>query len=293
MNILLYITVIAIWGSTWLAISVQSGTAPVLTSIFYRFLLAATVLVTITICRRSFKWLRGRDLLFTILQGLCLYSINFICIYNGVKYISGGMESLIFSMAVLFNFAGSKLFRKEPVPKRFKFSAVVGMMGLILILLQDLSLQTQDSWKGILLCLIGTLLFSLGNMIGKRQFHAGLSVMQTNCYAMIWGTVLVAMVMIFTKTTFTIPHQASFLFPLFYLAIPGSVIAFTAYLTLVNRIGPQKASFITIMTPLIALFLAVLFEGEPLSIIKVCGVLLILLGNWYININRRKKSISV
>jgi drug/metabolite transporter (DMT)-like permease len=146
MNTLLYGTVLAIWGSTWLAISYQSGEAPALTSVFFRFLLASAVMVLIAVVKGQLKRVAGRDLLFTFLQGLCLYSLNFICFYNGVKFISGGMESLIFSTAVLFNGAGASIFWKEPIPKGFVLSSAAGMSGLVLILMQDISLSGSESW---------------------------------------------------------------------------------------------------------------------------------------------------
>ena len=45
MNALLYISVIIIWGTTWFAIYLQQGDVPVTVSIFYRFLLAAVIML--------------------------------------------------------------------------------------------------------------------------------------------------------------------------------------------------------------------------------------------------------
>jgi drug/metabolite transporter (DMT)-like permease len=94
--------------------------------------------------------------------------------------------------------------------------------------------------------------------------------------------------MVFTGSSFSIPLRFSYLTPLLYLALPGSVIAFTAYLTLVNRIGAQRASFITVVSPLIAMTLAVLFEGETLTALNISGGVFILTANRMISIKNKK-----
>lgn len=53
MNSLLYISTVLIWGSTWLAIAWQVGEVAVPVSVFYRFLIAALVLLAgLTLLRR-------------------------------------------------------------------------------------------------------------------------------------------------------------------------------------------------------------------------------------------------
>ena len=45
MNALLFVATVLIWGSTWIAIAMQVGPVPVLVSVFYRFAVAALVLL--------------------------------------------------------------------------------------------------------------------------------------------------------------------------------------------------------------------------------------------------------
>ena len=66
---------------------------------------------------------------------------------------------------------------------------------------------------------------------------------------------------------------------MFYLAIFGSVIAFGSYLTLLGRIGLDRAAYVTVLFPVIALLLSTIFEDLRWGIYQLLGVLLILLGN--------------
>jgi drug/metabolite transporter (DMT)-like permease len=57
------------------------------------------------------------------------------------------------------------------------------------------------------------------------------------------------------------------------------VVAFGAYLTLLGRIGPGPAAYITVLFPVIALLLSVLFEDFALNPLQLVGVALVLAGN--------------
>ncbi|MDC7218769.1 MAG: DMT family transporter [Spirochaetales bacterium] len=278
MNKILYVTVVLIWGTTWLAISQQAGQVPPVAAVFHRFLTASLIMFIISLSKREIRWIGFRSAALAIVQGLCLYSFNFILFYKGVFYISGGLESLIFSTAVFLNTLGSRLFWNQRAPKGFIRAALLGLFGLMMILFDDLGLGS-DSWKGMLYCLGGTTLFSLGNMLGIKLHREGVKPLCSGTYAMVGGTMVLALIMIMGNVPFALPLKAAYLLPLIHLALLGSVIAFTSYLTLVNRIGAQKTALITVATPVIASALAVCFEGESLSLFKGLGALLILLSN--------------
>jgi drug/metabolite transporter (DMT)-like permease len=58
-----------------------------------------------------------------------------------------------------------------------------------------------------------------------------------------------------------------------------AVVVFVAYLALVARIGPERAAYTTILTPVIAPAVSWLLEGYQWSHRALIGVPLILVGN--------------
>jgi drug/metabolite transporter (DMT)-like permease len=64
-----------------------------------------------------------------------------------------------------------------------------------------------------------------------------------------------------------------------YLAIPGSVIGFTAYLTLVGRMGADRAAYCTVLFPIVALNVSAAVEGYHWTLIGLGGLVLVALGN--------------
>jgi drug/metabolite transporter (DMT)-like permease len=78
---------------------------------------------------------------------------------------------------------------------------------------------------------------------------------------------------------FSIDPSPVYLISLIYLALFGSVVAFGCYLTLVGRIGADRAAYATLLFPIIALIISTLFEGYHWSPPAVAGVVIILMGN--------------
>lgn len=117
LNALLYGLVVVIWGTTWIAIFLQQGPVAAPVSIFWRFAVASVAMLTILLVTRRLRPLAARDHVFCLLQGCCVFCFNFWCFYTAAAYINTGLESVIFSMAVLFNAINSFLFyRQQPRP---------------------------------------------------------------------------------------------------------------------------------------------------------------------------------
>lgn len=281
MTILLYSTTVLIWGLTWFAISLQLGTVPVEQSIAFRFGIATTVLFGFLVVARKSLIIPRRAHLRLLGQGLCLFSFNFICFYFATDNIPSGLVSVIFSLATLLNVINNRLFFKSPISGKALIGGVMGLVGLGLLLVPTLenNRNIDEVVIGILLAFCGTYLFSLGNMIGKWNAANKIDTMTGNAYAMLYGTSILMIFTLFIGNPITFDFSAEYIGALLYLAIPGSVIAFTTYLALVGRIGPEKAAYTTVLFPVIALSVSSLFEGYNWNNTAICGLIFVLSGN--------------
>lgn len=282
MNALLYFLVVLIWGTTWIAITLQQqGDVAITVSIFYRFALAAGVMMLVLILARRLRPLAMRDHLFCVAQGFCVFAFNFYCFYHAAAYISSGLESVIFSMAVLFNAINGMIFFRQRLSPNLLPASILGMIGIVALFWQDLTAAqiAPELLKGIGLSLLGTYGFSLGNMISSRHQRRGLDILSTNAYAMTYGTILMGVFSLVQHQPFTIELTSRYLGSLLYLAIFGSVIAFAAYFSLIGRIGASGAAYSTLLFPLVALSISTLYEDYHWHLNAIIGLLLILLGN--------------
>lgn len=282
MNALLYALVVVIWGTTWIAITLQQQSEISTTvAVFWRFFISAIVLFAFVVMSRKLQKLATQDHLFCMLQACCIFGFNFVCFYYAVQYISSGLEAVIFSMAVIFNTINAKVFFAQQISSRFYPAALFGLFGIIALFWHDVMGTTLNSntLMGIGLCILGTYGFSLGNMISTRHQKQGLDIFTTNAYAMLYGSLLMALISWFKHENFFPSMSGSSVSALLYLAIFGSVIGFTAYFYLVGRIGAGKAAYSTLLFPLVALVISTIWEGYHWQMNAVIGVILILCGN--------------
>lgn len=282
MNALLYSLTVLIWGTTWYAIALQTGDVPSVISIFYRFALACILLMSILKISGKLRALNQHDHLFCLLQGMCVFCFNFICFYHANRHINSGLESVLFSMAIVFNAVNGVLFLGQRLTRRLIISSLLGLVGMVCLFWRDLFAHHMDTptLTGIGLCLLGTYGFSIGNIISARHQKKGIDVLSSNAWAMLYGTLTLLLIIMLTKTHFTIDTTISYIGSLFYLAIFGSVIGFGIYFALVGRIGTGAAAYATLLFPLIALAISTVFEHYQWTQTGIIGLILTLSGNF-------------
>ncbi|MDX1369935.1 DMT family transporter [Pseudomonas sp.] len=281
MNLSLYLLTVLIWGTTWIAIKLQMGEVAIAVSIAYRFALAAVVLFAVLLLSGRLQKLDGRGQVICLIQGLCLFCINFLCFYTASQWIPSGLIAVIFSTATLWNALNARLFFKQKIAANVLAGGALGLAGLGLLFWPELAghAASRETLLGIGLSLLGTLCFSAGNLLSSLQQKAGLKPLTTNAWGMLYGASMLVVICLVMGTPFGFEWSTRYVGSLLYLAIPGSVIGFTAYLTLVGRMGPERAAYCTVLFPVVALNISVFVEGYQWTAPALFGLLLVMLGN--------------
>lgn len=281
MNLALYLLTVLIWGTTWIAIKLQMGEVAIAASIAYRFALAAAVLFAVLLLSGRLQKLDRRGQVICLIQGLCLFCINFLCFYTASQWIPSGLVAVIFSTATLWNALNARLFFKQKIAANVLAGGALGLGGLGLLFWPELAghATSRETLLGIGLSLFGTLCFSAGNLLSSLQQKAGLKPLTTNAWGMLYGALMLVAICLANGTPFGFEWNTRYVGSLLYLAIPGSVIGFTTYLTLVGRMGPERAAYCTVLFPVVALNISVFVEGYQWSAPALFGLLLVMLGN--------------
>jgi drug/metabolite transporter (DMT)-like permease len=289
MNLSLYLLTVLIWGTTWIAIKLQMGEVAIAASIAYRFALAAAVLFAVLLLSGRLQKLDRRGQVICLIQGLCLFCINFLCFYTASQWIPSGLVAVIFSTATLWNALNARLFFKQKIAANVLAGGALGLAGLGLLFWPELASHaaSRETLLGIGLSLIGTLCFSAGNLLSSLQQKAGLKPLTTNAWGMLYGALMLVAICLVNGTPFGFEWSTRYVGSLLYLAIPGSVIGFTAYLTLVGRMGPERAAYCTVLFPVVALNISVFVEGYQWTAPALFGLVLVMLG--YVRVFRKPK----
>jgi drug/metabolite transporter (DMT)-like permease len=261
-NLGLYTVAVLIWGSTWLVIKFQLGVVPPLVSVAWRFALAALMLLAYCSLRRRPLRFGARDHLWIALQGVLLFGINYAGVYLAEQYLTSGLVAVVFSLVVAMNALGMRLFFAQPLRPATVVAALVGVAGVTLVFWPEMMQfsNSSDQYRGLAIAVGATAVASLGNMMATRIHRRKLPVLQVNAWSMLYGALFIAAVGFAGGQQFAFDFSWPYVASLVYLSLFGSAVAFGAYLTLMRRIGADRASYTAVAIPVVALLLSTAFE---------------------------------
>jgi len=287
----LYLATVLIWGSTWLAIKFQLGVVPPVVSVVWRFALAASILLAYAFVRRLKLSFSAREHPWMALQGFLMFGVNYVCVYLSERYLASGLVAVAFSLTVFCNIVGMRIFFGTSIELAKVFAAALGVLGVGLVFSPEVARFSGagEGAYGLLLIVVGTLAASLGNLVAMRNQYEGMPIVALNGWAMLYGTLFVALYAALGRETFTFDWTSPYVASLLYLAVFGSVLAFGAYLTLLGRIGADRAGYAGVATPIMALLLSTMFEHLTWQAPMVLGVLLCVAGN-VVMLGRRRRA---
>ena len=296
---LLFIIACLIWGSTFWAITLQLGDVAPAVSVVYRFGLASATLFAWCALRGDTLRLPWRAQKWMLLQGLASFALSYVCTYSSEQYLVSALVSVLFALMVFWTPLLNRIAFGTPITWSTCCAAFVSICGIVLLFYQSIGAALQDILGGgnghfllgFMLALVATISSTVGNaLVMKVREHSG-NVMLTMAWTMLWGTLMVAAWAIATGQSWQLPTRPSYWMGLIYLAIFGSVIAFSAYFTLIARIGTQKTVYIGVVTPVISVLLSVQFEHYRPAAIEWLGMLLCLSSvAWALTSGARKTS---
>ncbi|MFY0696485.1 MAG: EamA family transporter [Balneola sp.] len=280
-NALLFITPVLIWGSTWYVIKFQVGNVDAMLSVSYRFGIAGVLmLIVCSLWKMKMNFTR-KEHQFILLQGLLIFGFNYWLVYTSELYLTSGLVGLVFSLLVFLNILNGRIFLKTPFENKVIIGGFLGLVGTGMVFWEDLSRFSFTDGKIIGLCFAvgGTYLASLGNITSARNQKAGIPVIQSNAFGMVYGAIAMFLIAVILGKEIRFEVSQSYVLSLLYLAIFGSIIAFGAFMTLIGNIGASKAAYVSLIAPVIALTISTFLEDYTWSAISLSGAVMILVGN--------------
>ncbi|MBK1663125.1 EamA family transporter [Rhodospirillum rubrum] len=280
-NLLLYLATILIWGTTWLGIVFQLGVVDPAVSLVWRFGLASLIMVGWALARGQSLRFSVSDHAWLALQGISLFCANYLLIYTATGLLRSGLVAVACSTIVAMNIVLGAAFFGQPIRPRVAAGAGLGLLGITLVFSPEFSHLSlgDEALRGFVFCLIGTAFASLGNLLAGRNQRAGIGVIAGSGLGMGYGALAMALFAALSGKAFLVDLSLPYLGSLLYLAVFGSVIAFGCYLTLLGRIGADRASYCAVVYPVVALGLSTAFEGYRWSAAGAAGLALVLAGN--------------
>ncbi len=274
---LAYIGVIIIWSTTPLTIKWSGGDAGFLFGVTARMLIGLlfSSLLVMLISQRRIPWdaLARKTYL---VAGIAIYGAM-LSVYWGSQYISSGFISVIFGLNPIVTGIMAALWLNERSLTPVKILGVIlGFVGLSVIFSQAVDVGNH-AVIGIAAVCLSVLLHSWSSVWFKK-LDIKLSALEITHGGLMVSVPLYLLTWFVLQGSWPENFSQRGLGSIVYLGIFGSVIGFMLFFYILKHIDVSRVSLITLITPVVALFLGYAFNNEVLNVNVWTGTLLILLG---------------
>lgn len=261
-----------IWGSTYLALHYVVREVPAFLSMSLRFLVAGAILYAILRARGAANpaprqiWNAARVGLFLMVGGMGLVA------FSQRMGVGSGLAATVIAVMPLFAAGWSTLWGVKP-----RLLELAGMLlGLAGVLLLSLEGDFRANPVALALIVCAPLCWSFGSVWSRRLIMpAG---PMATAVEMFSGGLALGLVSLLTGERLTVTPSLTAILAWAYLVVFGSLIAFTAYMFLLEKTRPAVATSYAYVNPVIAVILGVTLGGEHLNGFGLVALPVILAG---------------
>jgi len=280
-NLQLFLSAVAIWGTTWLAITFQLGSVAPEASVFYRFLLASLVLFAYCAIRRIRLAYAPREHLWIAVQGIAMFGVSYVFVYYAEQHVVSGLVAIGYSASPLLGMLGQRAFFGTPMTARMTAGSLMGIAGITLVFWPEFARlgMGKDVVLGATYTVLAVLISTIGSLMAQHKREARWPLWSTMAWGMLYGAISALVFAFGARETLTFEPSVAYVGSLLYLSMLGSIAAFACYLTLLNRIGVAKSGYVGVMTPIVALVVSGFFEGFQWHLLTLVGIAISVTGN--------------
>ena len=266
-----------VWGSTYLAIAIAVREVPPMAAAALRFLTAGLVMAALAaVVDRREPRPTLRQLADYSLAGVLLLSVGNALVMWAEKRIPSGIAALIVGTVPLWLLLLDGLRPGgRPWTGRAWAGTLIGLLGVALVARPEGGVQAGH-WAAIGALQIACLSWAVGSLYAQNVPRR-LPLFTAAAVEMLAGggvLVLESLLMGEDLSAFSVA-SASVWWALGYLALFGSLVAFTAFAFALNELPASTVGTYAYVNPVVAVALGSLVLGEPLSPGLLAGAALI------------------
>ncbi len=272
-----------IWGSTYLGIRFALESYP-------PFLLAGIRFLGAGIALFAFLRIRGMAIPTTrqwrnaAITGVLLLGFGNGLVCFAEQRVSSGIAAVAVASMPLFAALFAGMYGEWPT-RRETVGLVIGFVGVVVL---NLGSGLSGSRIGAITLLVAAMSWAFGSVWSRRQDMPPGPV--NTAAQMLCASVAMLLVGFATGERLPAHPAVRATVALVYLAIFGSIVAFSAYLYVLKHARPALATSYAYVNPPVAVLFGVLLAGEHVGPYDLAGMAIILAGVGVITLARQRRS---
>ena len=287
-RIIIWLFLCLIWGTTWIFIKVGLGDLPPIGFAAARFILAAAIVfliirAKIPLPNTSSQWR------LIALTGILQFSFNYSSVFWSEQYITSGLAAVLQATITLFGLVLAWIFLpSERITKRKIVAVVIGMIGVGVVFVDQLRVENWRAFAGCAAVVGGSYCAAQSSILVKARAGDIHPAALLFCQMLCGLPLIIVYTLLVEGNPFNYHWTWTGLICVLYLTLAGTIAAFWLYYWLLSRIESTNAMMISLVTPLIAVFIGAVTIGETLPPQTFLGGGMIIVSIGLIVIRRRK-----
>lgn len=281
---ILFLVPVFIWSTTYYAITLQLGSVTTPTfAVALRFAFASLLLFAWLALRREPVRLAANVHPWIFASGLTSYGISYVLTYVAEESIPSGLVAVAYTLMVFLTPAIALVAYRTPLTRRTWLGGSLGVAGVALCFLPDLLGGVKPAgafvW-GMAAMFFAAFSSSVGAVCSIKLNKMRIPVVTYTAWSMAYGALATALFGAFSGQSLQLDGRVSFWLAFAYLAVAGTIVAFLCYLTLLKHEGAARAMYISVLSPIGAVIVSVLWEGFHMQALTFIGILVSIAGAW-------------
>lgn len=282
-----YLGVIVIWSTTPLAIQWSGQEVGFLFGVTGRMVIGGMLaLALVMVLRLPMAWHNQASQTY-VAAGLGIYGAM-MCVYWSAQFVPSGWISVLFGLTPIMTGLLAARFLGEGRMTAVKTSGMLLGVGGLGVIFHTSTGLSDTAWYGVAGLLAAVVLHSISTVWVKRvgyQAHglvitAGALVVAVPLYLLTW-------MLSDASWPGYIPSRTGI--AIVYLGVIATVFGFAMFFYVLRKVDATRVALLTLITPVLSLYLGHVLNNEAIGIPLVLGTGLILSGLAIYELGERKK----
>ena len=295
-NTLSFLTLCAIWGTTWIGIKAGVEAVPPLIFASTRFMTAGILLLLLARWRGERMGLEREDLPRLGVVSLLMISLCYGPLFWGMQFINSGTAAVIeLSLTPIALLCFALLLGEEAWSGKRLFAICLGVAGLLVLFGPEAMQETPADaearagalyYWGVLAVASGAFTYGLGAALARPLLRRYPSFFLSGLTTLIGGGCLFLYALAAEDgavAALSGNWGAAAWSGWLFLVLFGSLLGYTIYMRLLRDIGASRSGAYAFVSPIVAVLLGVVVFAETVRLLDVLGML-IMLGAAYLTL---------
>lgn len=226
------------------------------------------------------KWPGRADWPAVATLGFLFYAVFFVFYNLALSYTTVARGTLALSTLPLMTMLVGALLRIEPLTARKSGGVVLATAGVATALSASLDSAPDGAWRGDLIMIGATFSMALYSVFARPYIARSSALGFLSAGMMVGGGALIALTLATGRATPLLTLGTGQVAACLYLAAGGGALAFFLWVVALRHASPTRVANTITLNPLIAMTVAAMLLGEPITLPLVLGLIAVCAGVW-------------